>query len=160
MGKQYISVEEFLEKYNIKESTLKRRYHEIPGITKSNEGYLILSGTRYPCNANAYRKVDNSAKKRYVLLKAISEYKYISHKELKVEHQQFVDMLKDLLSAGLIQPNHLSNQYGANAYDCSMKGDELLNKNPKRAVSELTEIIKDVVLIAEPIISLIFMACN
>ena len=52
----------------------------------------------------------------------------ISHKELKVEHPQFVDMLKDLLSAGLIQPNHLSNQYGANAYDCSMKGDELLKK--------------------------------
>ena len=50
-------------------------------------------------------------------------------------------MLRDLLSAGLIQRNNLSNTYGANAYDCTCLGDELINKTGKNAKSELIKTI-------------------
>ena len=75
------------------------------------------------------------------LLKAISKYQYISHKELRDEQKQVEDMLRDLLSAGLIRPNNLSNTYGANAYDCTAKGDELLKQKESNAKNEFINTI-------------------
>ena len=56
----------------------------------------------------------------FMLLKMIGEYKFISHKDLRIELMQFEQMLRDLLSAGLIQENKLSNKYGA---AIGLKGD-------------------------------------
>ena len=77
------------------------------------------------------------------MLKAISNYKYISHKELRVEHHQFETMLRELLSSGLIQRNNLSNTYGANAYDCTPLGDELISHKDKKAKRELFKTIAE-----------------
>ena len=46
----YISFDEFVNNSGVKESTIKRRYKLIPGITKSNAGFTVVSGTRYPCD--------------------------------------------------------------------------------------------------------------
>ena len=62
---KYIPFEEFVEKVSVKESTIKRRYKEIPGITKTENGFAVLSGTRYPCDLHRY-KLSTSAKKRYI----------------------------------------------------------------------------------------------
>ena len=102
----YISFDEFVNNSGVKESTIKRRYKLIPGITKSNAGFTVVSGTRYPCDLHRYG-LKNSGEKRFALLKMISQYKYVTHKDLKIEYKQFQDMLRELLSAGLIQYNNL-----------------------------------------------------
>lgn len=137
---EYIEFEEFVRNSGVKESTIKRKYKQIPGLTKTKEGIRVISGTRYPYNLGN-TKLDDAASKRYTLLKAISNYKYISHKELRIEHKQFKNMLKDLLSAGLIQSNNLSNTYGANAYDCTRLGDEFISRTDKAAKKELLNAI-------------------
>lgn len=139
---KYIPFEEFVEKVSVKESTIRRRYKEIPGITKTENEFAVLSGTRYPCDLHRY-KLSTSAKKRYILLKTISQYQYISHKDLKLEQPQFEEMLKELIEAGLIQNNHLSNEYGANAYDCSIRGDKLLKEDEKQAEAKILNMIAE-----------------
>ena len=71
----------------------------------------------------------------------ISEYKYISHIELRLYREQFVALLRELLEAGLIKENHLSNHFGANAYDCTEKGDLLLREKKDKAISQITDIV-------------------
>lgn len=95
---------------------------------------------RYPYNLRN-TKLEDSASRRYTLLKAISRYRYISHKDLRIEQKQFETMLRDFLSAGLIQRNNLSNTYGANAYDCTRLGEEVINKKDKESKTELINII-------------------
>ena len=136
----YIDFEDFVNNSGVKESTVKRRYKKIPGIIKTKKGFRVISGTRYPYNIGN-TKLDDSASKRFTLLKAISKYQYISYKELRIEQSQFEDMLRDLLSAGLIQRNNLSNYYGANAYDCTLLGDEFINRTDKAVKDELINII-------------------
>ena len=132
----YIDFEDFVNNVGVKESTIKRRYKKIPGVIKTQKGFRVISGTRYPYNIGN-TNIDDSASKRFTLLKAISKYKYISHKELRIEPPQFEAMLRDLLSAGLIQCNNLSNTYGANANDCTVQGEELLNQKDKTARESL-----------------------
>lgn len=146
---RYITFAEFVHNSGMKEATIKRRIRQdgIAGITKTPEGYHVLSGTRYPCDIHRY-KLKDSADRRYVLLKMISEYRYISHIDLRIEHAQFKTMLAELLAAELIQPNHLANEYGANAYDCTLKGDELLKKNTRDSKQELSQLMVNVSRIA------------
>ena len=138
----YIEFDELVNNSGFKESTIKRNYKRIPGLQKTKNGYRVVSGTRYPYNLGN-TKIEDSASKRYVLLKAISNYKYISHKELRVEHHQFETMWIELLSSRLIQRNNLSNTYGANAYDCTPLGDELISHKDKKAKQELFKTIAE-----------------
>lgn len=139
----YISFEDFVKISGVKESTIIKNYKNIPGITKTEHGFTVVSGTRYPGKIGLY-KLNDSSKKRFVLLKMISQYKYINHIDLKIEHEQFKDMLRELLSAELIKPNNLCNNYGANGYDCTMRGDELIKKSDKLAIKELMIIISNI----------------
>lgn len=117
-----ITLEEFSKIAGIKESTIKRKSKNIPGIVHEKREYRVVSGTRYPCDIHRYR-INNSEDRRYILLMMISKYKYITNSDLQLYHEQFVEMLKELLAAGLIKENHLCNHYGANAYDCTEKGE-------------------------------------
>ena len=83
----YIDFDDFVNNAGVKESTIKRRYKQIPGITKTKKGFRVISGTRYPYNIGN-TKLDSSAARRCVLLKAISKYQYISHKELKIKKKR------------------------------------------------------------------------
>lgn len=135
-----ISIDEFVRISQRKISTIRKNHAHIPGL-KFHEGkYDILKGTRYPCDLHRY-KIKDSADRRYLLLKAISEYEYIDHVKLKIYHEQFIDLIKELLDAGLIRENHLHNHYGANAYDCTALGDALLKKRKYEAIKEITEIV-------------------
>ena len=134
---RYISMEEFAKKVGVKEETVKKRYQEIPGITKEGNTFTILSGTRYPCDKRRI-KPKNSGDRRYLLLRTIGDYRYISHEHLMLEEKQFDDMLAEFLQAGLIKKNGLCNSFGANAYDCTAKGDAVLKKQKKEAIHDLT----------------------
>ena len=140
---KYISFEEFVLNVGLKRETIIKNYKKIPGIKKTDSGFIVLSGTRYPCDLHRY-KLKTSGEKKYVLLKTISQYKYISHKELRIEKPQFESMLKELLSAQLIRYNGLTNCYGANAYDCTILGDEILAKKKSVAIKEMLKSIAEV----------------
>ena len=76
------------------------------------------------------------------LLKTISQYKYVNHKDLKGGISTVSGhTVRNLLSADLIQRNNLSNDYVANAYDCSVLGDELLQKADKASKAELINLL-------------------
>lgn len=62
----YISFDEFVNNSGVKESTIKRRYKLIPGIIKSDAGFTVVSGTRYPCDLHRYG-LKNSGEKRFAL---------------------------------------------------------------------------------------------
>ena len=134
---RYISMEEFANKVGIKESTIKKRYRDIPGITKEGNTFTILSGTRYPCDKRRIKPKD-SGDRRYLLLRTISDYRYISHEHLMLEEKQFNEMLAEFLQSGLIKKNGLCNPFGANAYDCTAKGDAILKMQKSETIRELT----------------------
>lgn len=135
-----IAIEEFVNIAGVKEATIMKKKNSIPGLKYQDGKFTILRGTRYPCDVHRY-KLNDSADRRYILLKMISEYKYISHVELRLYHEQFVDLLRELLEAGLIRENHLSNHFGANAYDCTEKGDLLLKRKRNEAIRQITDIV-------------------
>ena len=140
---EYIDFDEFVSKTGLKKATIIRNYKRIPGLEKTDNGFRVLSGTRYFFPHIGRYKLDDAFKKRYVLLKAISMYRYIGHKELRIEKKQFEQMLNDLLSAGLIRPNNLSNNYGANAYDSTLLGDEVLQKKESASMREIINLIAE-----------------
>ena len=43
---EYISFDEFVNNTGRAESTIKKRYKEIPDITKTQKGFRVISGTR------------------------------------------------------------------------------------------------------------------
>lgn len=137
---KYISLTEFASIVGVKEATIKRKFKSIPGVIFEKGEYKVLTGTRYPCDIHRYR-IKDSADKRYVLLKMISEYKYITCNDIKLYSDQFIEMLRELLSAGLIKQNNLHNHYGANAYDCTEKGDAVLRAKKTIARKEIAKLI-------------------
>lgn len=144
MDKNKISIEEFIGIACVKLQTIKNNKDKIPGLTYKDGKFAILSGTRYPRTLSHY-KLNSHAKKRYVLLKEISRYNYIDHKLLGVYQEQFETFLAELMAAGLIKENGLANHYGANAYDCTTKGDEILKgSNTNKKVNEIAELVASV----------------
>lgn len=135
-----VTIEEFERIAGVKEATIRKNHDKIPGLTYRDGAYEILSGTRYLCDFSKF-KMDDSNQKRYVVLKAISQNKYVSSIDVRLYQEQFENMLKELLSAGLIQPNGVANHYGANAYDCTMLGEEVLKKRKNKCVEELANLV-------------------
>ena len=88
MEENTISICEFIAIAHVKESTIKKNAARIPGLEYSRGRFKILKGTRYPGDFHRY-KLKDSAERRYVLLKAISEYKYINHQMLRLHKEQF-----------------------------------------------------------------------
>lgn len=123
-----ISIEEFAQQCGYKPETIKRNYKEIPGITKEGSNYVIEYGTRYPFSIKVH-KIKNSAEKRYAVLKAISEYKYIDSQMLSVPEESFEFIINDLVERKLIAKNGIDNKRGANGYDCTSLGDEIASKD-------------------------------
>ncbi len=94
---KYISFDDFKNKYpSISEKTIKKNITKIPGADVTDKGVRFLIGSRYPYNIGNTRLCD-SAKRRYILLKAISQYKYIDHRMLKSECEDFKCLLKQIL---------------------------------------------------------------
>lgn len=121
----YITLDEFANQYGKKPATIRKRADEIPGLVYTKDGYLVLRGTRYPCNIANYR-IDSNAKRRYLLLKAIDANKYISCTELSMDEEEFEQLLLQSVKFGLIEKRNLPNQAGANGYICTPDGENFL----------------------------------
>ena len=61
-----ITLEQFAQNCGKAIKTIKQNYRKIPGITKTDKGFVVLSGTRYPFSLHSY-KIDTAAEKRRVL---------------------------------------------------------------------------------------------
>lgn len=125
-SKKYISLEDFHNISNISLNTIKKNIERIPGIEKEKESFKVLRGTRYPANMRRF-KSNEFARKRYQLLKAICEDRYVDEVMLRCDKLQFEDFIKELLKEGYIKQNCLYNDYGANRYDSTPKGDDAFN---------------------------------
>lgn len=132
----YISLQQFCKIARKKEKTIIKHYKEIPIIIKDKKEYKVLIGTRYPCKIKSYKIIDD-IDRRYVLLKSISDYKYIDCYMLNVYQNTFCNYLKDFISAGLIRENNNGNSFGANAYDCTELGGTIVKKEKQKAKKEI-----------------------
>lgn len=138
MGKvKYISLQDFLYISNIKESTFRKNFKKIPGVTYKNRVFKILEGTRYSYNMRR-SKPKTTENRMFVLLKAIDETKYINHLMLRSQPSEFRRLLAILLEAGLIERNDSSNIYGANAYSITMKGIKYRKENRRESIRFIT----------------------
>lgn len=135
----YISFSEFQEKCGFKEKTIKKNCYKIPGAVINDEGCKFLAGTRYPYNLGSI-KLSDSAKKRYALMTAISKDRYINHTMLRMEVNDFILMLRQLISAGWIEENNSCNCYGANKYSLTIQGEEALAAHKKEKLLTIASI--------------------
>lgn len=138
-GKKYITLKEFSVISKITEKQILKRRKEIPVIIKQDGEYLVLRGARYPMPINRY-KIRNDSQRRFILLKAISQTKYVDSKMLGIYQEEFEKMLGDLLQAKLIYENNLGNTYGANAYSCTQTGADLAEKNSFEKLSKVVNL--------------------
>lgn len=139
MQENNISIEEFLKIAGVKRNTVIKHKDEIPGLLFLNGEFRIIKGTRYPC---FYKdKIRDFSDRRYLLLKAISENKYIDYLKLRVYPDQFQELLRELLDAELIRENNMPNHYGANAYDSTYKGDDLLKMRKEKSIIEIANMV-------------------
>lgn len=144
---KHMTMEEFANIYGVKEKTIIDRHKKkaIPGITLENGGYRVADGTRYPCHKNSISTADRTTR-IHSLLKAINKYRYIDAEMLRVEEQSFQLMLEELEENGYIQRNNTGNDYGANGYDCTLRGGEITRMKTAKAIAELAGIFTGAVL--------------
>ena len=134
------TITELAKQAKVTEEQIRRRYRDIPGITKGENGELIIpDGTRYP--ARKLRNITTQDEKLYALLKAISEYRYIDEHMLAIPVESFNLLINELLAHNWIQPNGINNPYGANGYDATLTGSMLVKKRRKQAVQEIANVI-------------------
>lgn len=136
MAISYISLEEFSEICGVRPTTIKKRYLEIPGVIRTGNTYQVIEGTRYPVDKRTIR-AKNREEKAYVLLKTISEERYISNADLGLYQDQFNELLTDLFNANLIRRNSLGNENGANSYDITLGGSALLRREKESAIEQI-----------------------
>ena len=136
---KYISLEEFLAIAHVKERTFRKRISEIKGIHMNGKEILIEEGTRYPLPKRY--KANLLGQKYYLILKSTAIPRFIDHYFLGVTEKEFDKMLNDLVKAGLLWKNGLTNIYGANQYSLTMKGEEALVKQKREAIAWITDIV-------------------
>lgn len=146
-----------LSRYSsISKTTVIRNRAKIPGYQQNvSDDYLFDPGTRYPFWIG-FHSLETTADRRYVLLKAISQYRYISYVELNLHQEQFFTMLEEYAQSGLIAQNvfgkHFGKSFGANGYDCTSAGDFFLEKLEGQKRAQRIETIESFIRIITPII--------
>lgn len=80
-----MTIEELANQAGVKVKQVKKRYKEIPGVTKNEDGsFTILDGTRYP--ARKPNRIETMHKKLRAMLLAIDKYKYIDAQALRISN--------------------------------------------------------------------------
>ena len=124
----------------ISEKQVTKRWKEIRGAKKEDGVISFPEGSRYPFDLHRYKLI-NQEKRRLALLDAISCYRYVDNVSLKMPEESFKSLVKELCDAGLIRKNGTHNQYGANAYDTTIRYDEIRSHNIRKRISEITNIV-------------------
>lgn len=143
----YIELSEFAEMVKKKPETILKRKNDIPVIKKFGTEWYALTGTRYPCKVKSF-KIKCGLDRRYVLLKAIDDYKYVNSKMLGIFPNEFNMMIRDFLNVELIEENYNGNTYGANAYTTTCKGEKIIKKSKTTATKIIKSILKECATLA------------
>lgn len=138
-NREYITLETFLDQCGLKEQTIYKNRNKIKGLEYSNGEYKIPEGTRYPFNIG-HNKLKNSYNKRYLILKAIGENRYIDSKMLHMSDNDFEEMVKQLFKSKLICRTHTKNKYGVNMYILEDAAEKLLKEKREYALKILEDV--------------------
>lgn len=137
---RYISLSDFAARNNVSIATAKKRIRPYAKIEKIDGEESVLEGTRYPFSLRG-QKYESMPEKQYLLLKAISHYKHIEASMLKLPAEQSFQLLLDSLREHrLIQENGVPGMTGADAYDCTEAGGQLLQKKKPKIVQEISRV--------------------
>ena len=142
----FITLENFSQLVNKSQSTIIKRYKEIPLIVLENGYYKVLKGTRYPAKKNF--KADDYSEKKYEILKAIFKFKYIDETYVGLYPNDFELILYELIQSGYIQYNNGVNTFGANAYNITDKGTACVKKGKRKATVEIMEMAQNISKVA------------
>lgn len=136
-----MTIEELANQAGVKVKQVKKRYKEIPGVTKNEDGsFTILDGTRYP--ARKPNRIETMHKKLRAMLLAIDKYKYIDAQALRISNNSLQLIINFALEKQWIQENGSENPYGTNKYDITFEGDRILSKRfSKREIEEISAAI-------------------
>ncbi len=138
-----VDIETFASRYKIKVETVKKNINQIVGAKKDGKDYIIPDSARYP-----YRIGNTSIKtrddKRYVLLKATSENKFVDEKLIGLSKASFNTLIQELLNQNLLIENGSEDKNGANAYDTSSLADSLLRNGKRRAMVEIGKAVAEI----------------
>ncbi len=116
----FCTIEQFARRNNISSRTVKNNFHLIKGAYIEDNTYYIPEGSRYPFfpkHMNLTTKID----KKYAVLRALFEYRYVDHEIVKVDKPSFKVIVDELLEDGFIKLNGSKNPYGLNMYDITDK---------------------------------------
>ena len=108
-----MTIEELANQAGVKVRQVKKRYKEIPGVTKNEDGsFTILDGTRYPARKRI--KIETMHQKLHAMLSAIDNYKYIDAQMLRISDNSLQLIINFALEKQWIQENGSENPYGTN----------------------------------------------
>ena len=138
----YITLDDFVPIAHVKRETIIKRYKDIPGVEKMQDGFRVLKGTRYPFPSGRFN-ITNAEDRYYVLLRALDEYRYIDSAMLGIYEESFKQMLSKLLAAGLIENNTTGNPFGANSYDITLRGRETIKKKKAETIKGILHAISN-----------------
>ena len=133
---------EFANRCNKKPATVEKRFRngDIPGIQIINNRFKIMEGTRYPYDMRG-KETNNASKKRFYLIDAIFNRKYIDAIMLGVEQQEFNQYIQENMNAGLIMHMDWQNQYGANGFITTSEGDKIFTNQKKEQHKYYAELL-------------------
>ena len=126
-----VSIEEFANRYRLSVNTVKKNFEMIKGAYISNGEYIIPDSCRYPFfpkNMNLKTRND----KKYAIIKATHEYKYIDNTIVGISKNSFLLIVKELLESGLITSNGSGDINGLNGYDTTDHTDEVIRNNSRK----------------------------
>ena len=125
-----MELEYFLNQYNLKEDTIRKRIKDIPGISIENNEIKILEDSRYPYNIRK-SKTSDFYSKMIIILKATSKLCYVDEKILKTSKNEFNHIINELLDANFLIKRKTVNKFGCNSYFITTQGDEFLKSKRK-----------------------------
>lgn len=138
-----VDVETFASRYGYSEKTIKKNIHRIEGAWKEGQDYCIPDSARYPYRMG-HTSIQTREDKRYVVLRATSEYRYVDEKMLGLSKTSFRTIVDELTSQGLLINNNSNDVHGVNMYDTSSKADEMLKGGKKKAMVEIGKAVAEI----------------
>lgn len=131
------------QRSGVKVETIVKRHKKtaIPGIMIIDNRYRVMEGTRYPYSMSGKKIKASSEKKRFYLFEAISLHRYIDAEMLGVEQREFDRYIEEFLQKRLIQRMNWENQYGANGYITTPRGDQVFTVDKNEQMLELARIM-------------------
>lgn len=133
-----MTVEELSNICNVKCETIQRNISSIPGYRY--EDGSIPNGSRWKYNIRN-SKLRNTNDRRYHLLKATDEYKFIDHNMLRMSRDSFNTMIDELVQYGLLTENGTDNYFGANRYDTTMEYSRIKSDRKKSMIQNIAMFI-------------------